>query len=64
MLRDYYTFEEITGMPIRGLFDEIEKFQPKLKEIARRQENARLQAELEGKRQRTQQNLQQRRMRR
>lgn len=49
MLKEFYTYEEITWMPIRGLFDEIDKFHPKLKEIARRQEEARLKAELEGK---------------
>jgi len=50
MLRDYWTYEEIQTMPIRGLLDEIDYFTPKLKEIARRQEEERLKAELEGKR--------------
>lgn len=50
MLKEYYTFDEITWMPIGGLFREINNFKPKMREIARRQEQARLQAELEGKR--------------
>ena len=51
MLEKYYTFDEITQMPLKDLFAEIELFKPKLKAIARQQEQARLQAELEGKRQ-------------
>ena len=50
MLKDYYTFDEVEAMPIRELFAIIEDFKPKFKEIARQKENARLQAELEGKR--------------
>lgn len=36
-------------MPMRNLFGEIEKFKPKFQEIARQQEMARLNAELDGK---------------
>lgn len=61
MLEKYYTFDEITQMPLMNLFAEIELFKPKLKEIARRQEQARLQAELEGKRKQKLQAAQQRR---
>ena len=58
MLKEYYTYDEITAMPIRNLFAEIDKFSPKLKEIARRQEQERIKAELEGRRK---QKIQQRR---
>ena len=37
-------------MPIRDVMAEIEYFTPKLRQIARRQEAERLQAELAGKR--------------
>lgn len=36
-------------MPMRNLFGEIEKFKPKFQEIARQQEQARINAELDGK---------------
>lgn len=50
MLKDYYSYEQIYHMPLRDLFSNIEYFKPKLKEIARQQEAARLEAELTGKR--------------
>ena len=37
-------------MPIRGLLKEVKIFTPKLREIAKQQEAARVKAELEGKR--------------
>ena len=49
LLKEYYTYQEIQSMPMRNLFGEIEKFKPKFQEIARQQEMARLNAELDGK---------------
>lgn len=51
MMRDYWSYDDIMSMPIKGLLDQIEYFTPKLKEIARQQEAARLEAELKGKKQ-------------
>lgn len=48
-LKDYYTYEALSYMPLRDLTDNLEFFMPKLKAIAERQQNARLQAELTGK---------------
>lgn len=49
VLRDYWSYEEISWMPIRDVLDEVAYFTPKLKEIARQQEADRLKAELAGK---------------
>ena len=49
MLKDYYTYEEITMMPLSGLFTLIEYFRPKLREIARQQQSKALELELTGK---------------
>lgn len=48
-LREYYTYEELNNMPIRYLIAEVEYITPKLQEIARRQEQDRLRAEMTGK---------------
>lgn len=61
MLREYYSYEEITWIPIRSLMGKIDEFKPRLQEIAKRQEQERLKAELEGKRRQQQQQMQQRR---
>ena len=48
-LRDYWSYENIFDMPIRNVIAEVEFITPKLNEIARRQEQERLKAELQGK---------------
>ena len=50
MMKDFWSYEDITYMPIKNLFTLIKYYTPKLKEIAKQQEAARLKAELEGKR--------------
>ena len=46
MLKEYNTYDELSWMPIKDLMDRIGFFQPKFQEIARRQSQERLQAEL------------------
>lgn len=48
-LKDYWSYEQLGYMPIRDLLDQLEFFTPKLKEIANRQYNERMKAELTGK---------------
>lgn len=48
-LKDYWSYEQLGYMPIRDLTDQLDFFMPKLKEIANRQANNRVQAELTGK---------------
>lgn len=50
MMKDYWSYEDITCMPIKNLLDLVRYYTPKLREIAKQQEAARLKAELEGKR--------------
>ena len=50
MLKDYYTYDELLKMPLKKLIEEIELFSPRFKEIAKRQQQERLKAELENKR--------------
>ena len=50
VLRDYWSYDEIANMPLRDVISETEYFTPKLREIARRQQNEQLHAELAGKR--------------
>lgn len=49
LMKEYYTYEDIGRVPIRDLINEINYFTPKAKEIMRRQEQARLESELTGK---------------
>ena len=46
MLKDYFSWEELTWMPIKDLMGWINFFQPKFQEIAKRQQQERLEAEL------------------
>ena len=55
MLKDYYSYEEMSWMPLRNIMENIAKFKPRFKEIARRQQQAQLQQQMEGKRKATQQ---------
>lgn len=48
-LRDYWSYEDLFDMPIRNVIAEVEFITPKLNEIAKRQEQERLKAELQGK---------------
>ena len=48
-LRDYWAYEDLYNMPIRNVIAEVEFITPKLNEIARRQEQERLKAEMQGK---------------
>ena len=50
VMRDYWSYDEILHMPLRNIIEEINYFMPKLKEIAKRQEEERVKAELAGKR--------------
>lgn len=50
MLKDYNSWEELSWMPIKDLMDRINFFQPKFQEIAKRQAQERLEAELTQKR--------------
>lgn len=49
VLKDYWSYEELSYMPIRDIIDEVNYFTPKLRQIAKQQETVRLQAELAGK---------------
>lgn len=49
MLKDYWTHEDITCIPIKNLLGLIKYYTPKFREIAKQQEAARIKAELEGK---------------
>ena len=49
VLKDYWSYEELSYMPIRDIIDEVNYFTPKLRQIAKQQETTRLQAELAGK---------------
>ena len=49
VLRDYWSYEDLFNMPIRNVIAEVEFITPKLNEIAKRQEQERLKAELQGK---------------
>lgn len=49
VLKDYWSYEELSYMPLRDIIDEVNYFTPKLRQIAKQQETARLQAELAGK---------------
>ncbi|MCM1295174.1 MAG: hypothetical protein NC311_06505 [Muribaculaceae bacterium] len=49
MMKDFWTYEDILCMPIKSLLKEVKYFTPKLREIAKQQEAARVKAELEGK---------------
>lgn len=49
VLKDYWSYEDIYNMPLRDVINEVNYFMPKLREIARRQERDRLEAELSGK---------------
>lgn len=49
--RDYWSFDEITWMPIMGLLDWIDYISPKLKEEMKKREADKLKQELTGKRQ-------------
>ena len=46
MLKDYFSWEELSWMPIKDLMGWISFFQPKFQEIAKRQAQERLEAEL------------------
>ena len=50
MLKDYYDWDRISWIPIKDLFERFEFFRPKFQEIARRQSQERLEAELMQKR--------------
>lgn len=56
--RDYWSYDEITWMPIKGLLNWIEYLTPKLKAEIKKQEADRLKQELTGKRQRAHTNQQ------
>ena len=49
MLKDYYTFEDISWIPIKDLLALIEYFKPKMREIASRQAKDSLMLEMQGK---------------
>ena len=49
MLRDYYTYEDISMFPLRDLFHTIDYFKPKFQEIAQRQQRDAMALELQGK---------------
>ena len=49
MLKDYFTYDDIREMPIKNLMDWIEFHKPKMAEIAKRQAQERMKAELENK---------------
>lgn len=49
-LKDYYSYEQISCMPMRVILGELDFMRPKIKEIMRAQANATLQAELSGQR--------------
>ena len=49
MLKDYYTYEDISWIPIRDLLALIEYFKPKLREIANRQAKDTLMLEMQGR---------------
>ena len=51
MLKDYYAYEQLLWMPLRNIMDKLAEFKPRFQEIARRQQQAQLQQQLEGKRQ-------------
>ena len=55
MMKEYWTYEDITYMPIKSLLALVKYYTPKLKEIAKQQEAARVKAELENKRKQRQQ---------
>ena len=46
MLKEFNTWEELSWFPIKDLMDRINFMQPKFQEIARRQAQERLEAEL------------------
>jgi len=45
-MREYYTYEEICEMPLGVLFDEIDFFSEKAKEIAQQQANDKIERQL------------------
>lgn len=49
LMRDYYSYEQLLEMPLGMLFNEIDFFGKKAAEIAKRQADEKLKAELEGK---------------
>lgn len=49
MLKDYYTYEDISMVPIKDLLALIEYFKPKLRDIANRQARDTLMLEMQGK---------------
>lgn len=51
MLKEYNSFDELSWMPIKDLMDRYKFFQPKFQEIAKRQQQERIEAELMQKRQ-------------
>lgn len=46
LMREYYTYEEICEMPLGVLFDEIDFFSEKAKEIAQQQANDKIERQL------------------
>ena len=56
MLKDYYTYEEITWMPLKDLMRQIEIFKPRFREIAQRQQQERMKQEFLQKREAAKQN--------
>ena len=51
IMRDYFTYEDILEMPLGKLFDQLDFFGKKTAEIAKRQADEKLKAELTGRRQ-------------
>lgn len=49
LMRDYYTYDELMDMPLGHLFDEIDFFAKKAKEIADRQAKDKIENELSGR---------------
>ncbi len=49
ILKDMYSMEEISIMPLKDLFENINFYTPKLKEISEQRSAANLEAELSGK---------------
>lgn len=49
LMRDYYSYEQLMEMPLGMLFSEIDFFSKKAAEIAKRQADEKLKAELEGR---------------
>ena len=49
LMKEYYTYDELFEMPLGDLFDELDFFAKKAKEIAQRQAREQAERELTGK---------------